>query len=84
MARTNALAFVGTNYTLSKNCHSDGETERKRYDLAEEKPLKSNKQTNKQKNGIRIEWQGLMPIKSCVKKNEAKQSLTAIKYLLNE
>ena len=48
MARTNALAFVGTNYTLSKNCHSDGETERKRYDLAEEKPLKSNKQTNKQ------------------------------------
>ena len=50
MARTNALAFVGTNYTLSKNCHSDGETERKRYDLAEEKPLKSNKQTNKQTN----------------------------------
>ena len=47
MARINALALVGTNYTLIKKGHSDAETERKLNDLAEEKHLKSKKKKKK-------------------------------------
>ena len=54
MARINALALVGTNYTLIKKGHSDAETERKRNDLAEEKPLKSNKKNKKKRNKDRM------------------------------
>lgn len=44
VAKGNALAFVGTNYTFGKRCHSVAEEELEQHDLAVERLQKAKDQ----------------------------------------